>query len=57
MDPNAALKQLRELADIDAYHNMTAIEGQEFIELFKALDDWISKGGFLPEAWKIVNAD
>jgi hypothetical protein len=44
MDPNETLQQLRD-----------EFEGGEFecaAELFEALDTWLCRGGFLPEAWQ-----
>jgi hypothetical protein len=57
MDPNEALRRLRaaiararQLADGDS--NDAEIEAwQEVGEYVQALDDWLSKGGFLPNAW------
>lgn len=55
MDPNANLKEQRRI--IARFFE----EGSEYIdtgdalrlaELAQALDEWISKGGFLPEAWR-----
>ena len=43
MDPNEALKMIREAATQDA---------QDMIEPFEALDEWLCKGGFLPDAWQ-----
>jgi hypothetical protein len=55
MDPDAVLAALREdtaallsgnnveIEDVDTY---------QYAERFKALDDWITMGGFLPRAWK-----
>lgn len=50
MDPNEALKQLREelhelVIDDPSGHN------QRLVELFDGLDSWLSKGSFLPAAW------
>jgi hypothetical protein len=57
MDPNANLQEQREIvARIEAYRYMndTPIErdGYRLSELVIALDEWISKGGFLPDAWR-----
>lgn len=53
MDPNETLKQLRTLfAEVDT----EVWDTQEFErarDLFQALDQWISSGGFLPEAWRL----
>lgn len=42
MDPNVTLNRLRELADDNDV---------EWANLFESLDDWLSKGGFLPSEW------
>ena len=53
MDPNETLRRLRELSATPINNNM-----KEFGELidnlvfnFEALDEWLSKGGFLPNEW------
>lgn len=43
MDPNETLKNLRKYA---------SDTGGEFGEQFEALDEWLSKGGFLPADWQ-----
>lgn len=49
MDPNATLSELRQ-AIPNAVDGDNA-ESVRAAELFQALDDWLSRGGFLPEAW------
>ena len=58
MDPNAALRALRELSR-SALEDADGFDSSDFsttmcalAENFQALDEWISKGGFLPEGWK-----
>jgi len=48
MDPNVALRQIRELlrGPIKETH-----EGLMLSEAFDALDLWLCNGGFLPESW------
>ncbi len=51
MDPNEALAQLRRYADAavdDAPEDWLDMAP----ELFQALDDWLSRGGFLPADWQ-----
>lgn len=61
MDVNATLAKLREIikfADMAPVMNdpvaaaaILATAAGEFEEQFKALDEWLSKGGFLPTDW------
>jgi hypothetical protein len=61
MDPNATLMAIRELIkQIEAYDNhMGSVAhiseqaelGLDLAEQITALDQWLSKGGFLPSAW------
>jgi len=60
MDPDAALARLRaalaELEHVIAIADVTAIThvkdaGDEVIEAFGDLDDWLSRGRFAPAAW------
>ena len=50
MDPNATLATLRTLTT-DALHG-NEVDAFELAEAFDALDGWIGKGGFLPDAWQ-----
>ena len=54
MDPDTALADLRDI--VDEVHNGTVDSHTDAMismaELFDGLDGWISKGGFLPSAWK-----
>jgi hypothetical protein len=59
MDPNETLRRLRELLstrqnlDLDDPDNDQELirVGDDIAELVEALDDWITKGGFLPKDW------
>lgn len=55
MDPDETLTELRDLAaKIDTFEDeesLLAIATRQ-AELFTALDDWISRSGFLPRAWR-----
>jgi hypothetical protein len=52
VDPNATLARLRELARRCVQGALVdRMETEEMAELFEALDTWITRGGFLPEAW------
>jgi hypothetical protein len=56
MDPDANLAEMRriiararERTDYDAVND--AIDLDRLADLAEALDEWLSRGGFLPEAW------
>ena len=67
MDPNVTLNEMRELAQrllhSESYPGAIGTDqgaasaakrwsdGYRLAELFVALDEWIVKGGFLPESW------
>ena len=51
MDPNACLKAIREL--IAEVSTGSEIDAERLAELVDALDTWISRGGFLPAAWRV----
>lgn len=58
MDPNETLRQLRNAV---RYFERPQSERlltddellDEITERFRALDEWLSKGGFKPEAWTV----
>lgn len=50
MDPDAALTEMRELAQSDLSEFNEDIH--RLAELFIGLDEWLSKGGFLPVDWR-----
>lgn len=50
MDPDATLTKIRELVSMLVDH--PGEPTRELAELAEALDEWLSRGGFLPEAWQ-----
>ena len=62
MDPNETLKGMRLIAehflsDQPGYQGTpdgepTMDDARELAELVQAIDGWLSRGGFLPDAWK-----
>ncbi len=53
MDPNAALRALREYAEhIVETHALQSDNSREMAASFQALDGWLSSGGFTPDDWK-----
>lgn len=59
MDPNAALAALRgHLAEVDTVepHDVRALL-DDLAEKVSGLDEWLSKGGFPPEAWVKVRPE
>jgi hypothetical protein len=52
MDPDATLSEMRELAnDLGATGSFEG-DADRLAELVQALDEWLSKGGFFPKAWR-----
>jgi hypothetical protein len=52
LDPDEALKRLRELADkIDSPFGFDLAEAKDLAIQFQALDGWLTRGGFLPKDW------
>lgn len=55
MDPNQTLVEMRELIakmTEGLYPPAMIAAAGELAEKFKALDYWMSRGGFAPEDWK-----
>lgn len=53
MDPDEALRELRALcARVQAEHRLSQADVERGAELFAGLDDWLSRGGFIPVAWQ-----
>lgn len=53
MDPNANLKEVRELVEKSIYGaGLTPDEANRLCDLIECLDDWLSHGGFLPQDWQ-----
>lgn len=57
MDIDAALSQARSaLAAIrrgeDSHGELMTDALADLVDAFEAIDDWLSKGGFLPSAWR-----
>ncbi len=59
MDPNTALANLRaaiteyRALPWDAVPEQRVEIAEEIVEAAEALDGWLSKGGFLPDAWAV----
>ena len=52
MDPNETLRRLRDwVAQIEKQGTLCDEDLAEMAEYFSALDEWISRGGFLPCDW------
>jgi len=57
MDPNATVKEAVELAKqiteaIDNDRQVDSADADRLAQLVIALDTWLRKGGFLPDAWQ-----
>jgi hypothetical protein len=53
VDPDAALAEMREIAKADQAEFHDGIH--RICELFQGLDEWMTRGGPLPEAWTTVS--
>jgi hypothetical protein len=55
MDPNATVDEMLTLAN-DGFirDGLTSDEADRFINLFNALDEWLCRGGFIPDRWAQV---
>lgn len=58
MDPNSNLAEMRYIADgfVDGDYEEDALKiakAERLAELVQALDEWLSRGGFLPKPWAI----
>jgi len=52
MDPDKALKTIRHITAKIRLRSARMNDVDRLEEAVTALDEWISKGGFLPEAWR-----
>jgi hypothetical protein len=56
MDPDAVLEKGREALRLYLrrfYNKGTGLsEANDLADAFESLDDWLSRGGFLPKAWQ-----
>lgn len=55
MDPNAALAAIHAILrkyGQDGAHDMERHEVESLFNHVEALDGWIMRGGFLPDAWQ-----
>jgi hypothetical protein len=52
LDPNATLAELRRLVDEHWDEDSAGDPAREFAEHVSALDDWLTRGGFLPAVWE-----
>ncbi len=53
MDPNATLEEMRMLSALvmDDSVDISEIDVETLAELVISMDEWLSKGGFLPARW------
>lgn len=57
MDPTETLRLLRltiKQQRVDEHPLLRTAQSEEIAECFEALDEWLSKGGFLPADWNRV---
>ena len=58
MDPNVVLeerilKQIKLMEDIDSVESL-AVLADDLIDAVGTLDEWLRKGGVLPERWQVM---
>lgn len=51
MDPDEALQVIRRLCAAFDAGSANAADGEDLAQHVAVLDEWLSKGGFLPEGW------
>lgn len=51
MDPNATLDEIRRLVPVIANGNGNEHDAMRLAELIDALDEWITRAGYLPAPW------
>jgi hypothetical protein len=55
MDPNEILRELRRWAKAMSTGNHAgptpSLREMSMADLFESLDEWLTKGGFMPDAW------
>lgn len=54
MDPNEALKRMRELSDeLDRFEDdrTRSLIAEDMASVWDGLDRWMTRGGFLPADW------
>lgn len=56
-DPNETLAEIRRLAALEEEDRDTCVDLAEGMRLFRTLDEWLTKGGRLPEAWKPIGPE
>lgn len=58
MDPDANLDEIREIIERSKGrdYGVSLNEGERLAELIVALDEFLSKGGFLPTTWQQASA-
>ena len=49
MDPDVCLAEIRELTKKS---DLSDDQIEDLVTRVRALDEWISRGGFLPKAWR-----
>lgn len=57
MDPNKALAEMRDLvkrAHLAVHGSDISYMADEMADIFEGLDEWLCKGGFLPDSWEIA---
>jgi hypothetical protein len=51
MDPNANLREQRELCELQNKRDLDESEAERLVDLVVALDEWLCNGGMKPDVW------
>lgn len=53
MDPNATLAEARRIVDRFVNGGQEAGDATRLADLWEAMDQWLSHGGFVPDEWRM----
>lgn len=53
MDPDDTLKEIRLIVARASYTEWAEADHARLVELIDGLDEWLTKGGFVPREWRL----
>ena len=58
MDPEAALEEIRAIVERADDEDTDVVEDHNrLVDLIAGLDQWMSRGGFMPKAWAAMRGE